>query len=135
MVSVFLSVLLVAVVVFWWRRATAQKKSQAASAVTRAPRSGFHCVEVKTGNYACEAAKQLGGVRFLPNEAPSLPLPGCRAPECACSFVHYDDRRDDIRRGTYGEWASIPPEEEGERRARSERRKSPDSVIKPTMGR
>ena len=135
MVSVFVSVLLVVVVVFWWHRATAQKKIQAAPAVTRAPRSGYHCVEVKTGNYACEAAAKLGEVRFLPNEAPSLPLPGCSAPKCACSFVHYDDRRDDIRRGTYGEWASIPPEEEGERRARSERRKSPDSMIKPKMGR
>ncbi len=135
MVAVFVSAWLAVAVVFWWRRSTVQKKIQAAPAVTRAPRSGYRCVEVKTGNYACEAAAKLGEVRFLPNEAPSLPLPGCSAPKCACSFVHYDDRRDDIRRGTYGEWASIPPEEEGERRARSERRKSPDSMIKPTMGR
>lgn len=135
MVAVFVSVFLAVVAVFWWRRSTVQKKIQAAPTVTRAPRSGYHCVEVKTGNYACAAAGQLGEVRFLPNEAPSLPLPGCSAPECACSFVHYDDRRDDIRRNTYGEWASIPPEAEGERRARFERRKSPDSTIKPTMGR
>ncbi|MDP1862696.1 MAG: hypothetical protein Q8K52_02185 [Thiobacillus sp.] len=135
MEAFFVSVLLVVAGVFWWHRTAAQKKIQVPPAVTRAPRSGYHCVEVKTGNYACEAAAKLGEVRFLPNEAPTLPLPGCSAPKCACSFVHYDDRRDDIRRGTYGEWASIPPEEEGERRARSERRKSPDSVIKPTMGR
>lgn len=47
MVSVFVSVLLVVVVVFGWRHATARKKSQAATVVTRAPRSGYHCVEVK----------------------------------------------------------------------------------------
>jgi len=135
MESVFVAVLLAVAGAFWWRRAAARKKGQAAPALIRTPRSGYHCVEVKTGNYACAAAEQLGEVRFLPNEAPSLPLPGCSASECACSFVHYDDRRDDIRRNTYGEWASIPPENEGERRARSERRKSPDSTIKPTMGR
>jgi len=135
MESVFVAVLLAVAGAFWWCSTAARKKCQAAPALTRTPCSGYHCVEVKTGNYACAAAEQLGEVRFLPNEAPSLPLPGCSAPECACSFVHYDDRRDDIRRNTYGEWASIPPEDEGERRARFERRKSPDNTIKPTMGR
>lgn len=128
-------VLLAIIVAFLWYRASTQKKPLAVPAARRPARSGYHCVEVQTGNYACAAAEQLGQTRFLPDEAPSLPLPGCNAPKCTCSFVHYDDRRDDERRNTYGEWASIPPDDEGERRARGERRKSQESAIKPKMGR
>jgi len=135
MVQVLVLVLLVAAVVLGWRHLATQKKPLAAPAARRAARSGYHCVEVRTGNYACAAAEQLGEVRFLPNEAPSLPLPGCSAQKCTCSFVHYDDRRDDERRNTYGEWGSIPPDSTGERRAITGRRKSQENTIKPTMGR
>lgn len=135
MVQALVLVVLVTAVVFWWRHQTTQKKLLAAPVARRAARSGYHCVEVRTGNYACAAAEQLGEIRFLPNEAPSLPLPGCSAQKCTCSFVHYDDRRDDERRNTYGEWAGIPPDDEGERRATTERRKSEENTTRPTMGR
>lgn len=135
MVQVLVLVLLVTAAALWWRRAATQKKPLAVPAARREARSRYHCVEVRSGNAACEAAEQFAGVRFLPNEAPSLPLPGCGTPKCTCSFIHHDDRRDDIRRNAYGEWASIPPESTGERRARAERRKSRESTFRPSMAR
>jgi hypothetical protein len=36
--------------------------------------------------------------RFSPNEAPSLPLPGCTASRCICCYAHYEDRREQDRR-------------------------------------
>ena len=135
MVQALVLVLLVTAVVLWWRHSSAQKKPLVAPTARQDTHSSYHCVEVHTGNYACEAAEQLGEVRFLPNEAPSLPLPGCNAPKCTCHFIHYDDRRDEDRRKTYGEWASIPPDSTGERRAFTGRRKSRERTVKPTMTR
>ena len=134
MVEGLVFVVLAGAVVFWRRRASTHKKPQTTPVARRDARRGYHCVEVHTGNYACAAAEQLGEIRFLPNEAPALPLPGCSAPKCSCHFVHHDDRREDERRNTYGEWASIAPDSTGERRAVTERRKSEDSRSKPTMG-
>jgi hypothetical protein len=47
---------------------------------------------------ACEPARGLRGQRYLANEAPALPLPGCTAPHCSCAFVKLSDRRTDDRR-------------------------------------
>jgi len=55
--------------------------------------SRFHAVSVKPGAYACSAANNIAGQRFLASKAPSLPLPDCDADACECHFVHHDDRR------------------------------------------
>ncbi|HSM29748.1 MAG TPA: hypothetical protein VK854_03535 [Woeseiaceae bacterium] len=55
--------------------------------------SKYHAVSIKPGTYACSAANDLAGERFLASEAPSLPLPGCDATECDCHFTHHKDRR------------------------------------------
>lgn len=55
--------------------------------------SKYHAVSVKPGAYACSAANNIAGERFLASQAPSLPLPDCDASECECHFVHHNDRR------------------------------------------
>lgn len=59
----------------------------------------FHAVSVKADwRRPCGAARELGERRFLPPEAPALPLPGCESANCTCRYEHHDDRREDLRR-------------------------------------
>lgn len=132
MMQVLALVLLVAAVAIGWRYAARQKKLQAQRMARHGMRKTYHCVEVQKGFPACKAVQDLGAVRFLSDEAPSLPLSGCTEGKCTCSFVHHDDRRDDERRYAYGQFANIPPTISGERRARTDRRKS-GSSFKPSI--
>ena len=92
------------------------------------------------GSHPCKAVRELGGGRYLSDEAPDLPVPGCTAERCTCSYIHYDDRREDDRRNPYGQYASNPYGQFanqailGERRSRVERRKSQDGTFKPSIG-
>jgi hypothetical protein len=76
----------------------------------RLPTVKFHAVEIQVSAKACAAAQALGGRRFLSRETPPLlPLAQCdRAGECQCRYRHYDDRRADQRRETWG-GGSAPP--------------------------
>jgi hypothetical protein len=59
----------------------------------------WHAVSVATGPTACGAAQKLGTMRFLPGDAPRLPLGDCKTPlTCRCVYRHYVDRRADARR-------------------------------------
>ncbi|MBS1172727.1 MAG: hypothetical protein H6R12_1557 [Proteobacteria bacterium] len=60
--------------------------------------SPYHSVIVTAGHPSCEAAKQLGTLRFLAGQAPSLPLPGCGVRPCECRYSHYADRRTGLDR-------------------------------------
>jgi hypothetical protein len=60
--------------------------------------SPYHSVIVTAGHPSCEAAKQLGTLRFLTGQAPSLPLPGCGVRPCECRYSHYADRRTGLDR-------------------------------------
>jgi len=55
--------------------------------------SSFHGVAVYPYPDCCQAAKAVNGKRFLPNDAPSLPLSGCNAEKCRCVYRHHADRR------------------------------------------
>ena len=112
-----------------------RQKRQPAQATKQGNRGNYHCVEVRGGNEACEAVKSLGGNRFLPDEAPGLPVPGCNTQECTCRYVHYDDRRQEDRRDSYRQWAIVLPEETGERRYRNDRRKSTEKLFRPSIAR
>lgn len=60
--------------------------------------STFRCVEIKAGpDASCTAVDALNGKRFLPNEIPDLPLPGCTAEACSCSYELFEDRRKHAR--------------------------------------
>ena len=87
--------------------------------------SKYHAVSIKPGAYACSAANDLAGNRFLASEAPSLPLPGCDAADCDCHFTHHKDRRTGKDRRspfTSGGIAAATGTFAGERRKGEERR-------------
>lgn len=67
---------------------------------TTAIRRLFHGVSIEaTGGNICPAASALAGKRFLAHEAPLFPLEGCdRRAACRCRYLHFEDRRNDIRR-------------------------------------
>ena len=87
--------------------------------------SRFHAVSVKPGTYACSAANNIAGQRFLASQAPSLPLPDCDADTCECHFVHHNDRRTGKDRRspfTSGGIAAATGTFSGERRKGDDRR-------------
>ncbi len=57
-------------------------------------RSSYRAVEVLPGHDGCcmEAEKILGK-RYLSDEVPMLPVPGCDAESCGCTYKLYADRR------------------------------------------
>jgi len=99
-------------------RNNSTKSSSRAHPVKKA----FCGVSIATGWPSCKAARELEGQRFLPREAPQLPLPGCDQGACECAYQHHGDRRDGPRRdaelGVHG--IGFRPAEE--RRDRVDRR-------------
>lgn len=92
---------------------------------TAAARSPYHSVSIVTGIDRCDAAITLTGQRFLPDEAPALPVPGCdRSGECRCRYRRHDDRRsDDERRLGFDTYTGFGLQSAtNERRARTNRR-------------
>lgn len=129
-----LAIVILAVLVAVWRRHALIKKRQGLiDKEARKQRNKFHCVEIRADPNACEAVKLLGDRRLLSDEAPAIPLPGCDNQQCACRYAHFDDRRQHDRRNPYGQWASIPPAMIGERRSRTDRRKSAGNTINPLI--
>jgi len=74
------------------RRNKAEVIAEKSPKVTN-PKVAFHAVSLKYSEDACRAAKEMTGRRFLSSTAPRLPLSGCSATECHCTFVHHNDRR------------------------------------------
>jgi hypothetical protein len=114
---------------FLFRRAHPHP-AQPTSLVARPPT--YHCVEIQGDDPSCASARQLAGRRFLSDEAPALPVPGCDQPHCRCRYVHHEDRRQHDRRNPYGQWA-LPPSLAGERRARADRRRADGSGFRPSI--
>lgn len=68
----------------------------------------FHGVTVRPGLVCCQAAQALTGRRFLSQEAPALPLPGCDQKTCQCAYSHFRDRRDgEDRRAGWGSFGGF----------------------------
>ena len=91
-------VLLAAVGVWRWSR-----RARTRTAAQRTPQSAqrFGAVEIRLRGISCKAARALEGQRFLAHQAPALPLPGCTAARCTCSFAKFSDRRAEDRRLDY----------------------------------
>jgi hypothetical protein len=90
-----------------WRTNTRQRS---AAAIARDP---WHAVSVVSGPTACAAATELRAKRFLPQDAPRLPMPNCSCPlTCTCTFRHYSDRRATPRRASElgRPWRAVVPE-------------------------
>jgi hypothetical protein len=82
----------------WFRR---PKSAGAGAAALEPPKRApkFNAVEViPRKDASCEAVRAIAGQRFLPEEAPLVPLPDCDEPNCDCTYRRFDDRRNDIRR-------------------------------------
>lgn len=60
--------------------------------------SPYHALVVTASHPSCEAAKQLGTLRFLAGQAPSLPQAGCDVRPCECRYSHHADRRTGLDR-------------------------------------
>jgi hypothetical protein len=58
----------------------------------------WHAVSVVPCQDACKAVRQSNRMRFLSNEAPTLPLAGCTSHACRCRYQHHNDRRASLRR-------------------------------------
>ena len=73
----------------------------------------WHAVSVFNASVACPAATELLSKRFLPPDAPRLPMANCAWPsKCACIFRHYADRRAGPRRASERgrPWRAVVPE-------------------------
>ena len=89
----------------------------------------FHGITIRPGLEACQAVLAVTDRRFLPQEAPTLPLPGCDVARCQCGYRHHSDRRERRDRrsgwGTFGGYT--PTVAGGDRRDKSpDRRKRKD---------
>jgi hypothetical protein len=135
MVMVIALVCLVAALGFGLHHAARHPRYQVSRTARRDARRNYHCVEVRAGAYTCGAAQKLEHVRFLSDEAPSLPVPGCRVEKCTCRYIHHDDRREDARRNPYRQGHGMTPAVAGERRSRIDRRKSDERSFRPSMAR
>ena len=82
----------------WSSNLTKKKPKQRVAPKPKVSR--YHCVELKVPYDACDAAMKLHGKRFLPADAPSIPLATCNQ-RCECRFKHYDDRRHAQRRDPF----------------------------------
>lgn len=83
----------------------------------------FRAVQIKPGKEACARVKEISERIFLCREAPFVPLEYCACREkCKCRYLHYDDRRQNLRRNADN---GLPAGYvEKERRARADRRKT-----------
>lgn len=133
MLQAVILVVIAAAVLLWLRRAPGRPSSGAATRPPAPASDRFHCVEVRPGLSACDAARRIGTVRFLASEAPMVPLPGCDEPRCGCRYVHHGDRRFEDRRNPYGQWTNLPTGLVRERRRRVERRQSNGPAVTPSI--
>jgi hypothetical protein len=62
------------------------------------PLTPYHSVSLVAGIARCPAATRAEGRRFMPEDAPTLPLPDCDRRRCSCRYQQHEDRRDDVRR-------------------------------------
>jgi hypothetical protein len=107
------------VVALAWKLASRQKKHRAETAAKREVRRSYHCVGVRTGCHACDAARNIGNTLFLDEEAPSLPIAGCTASTCSCTYFHRADRRESAGRISSMQDGGFPYATVGERRSRN----------------
>ena len=106
--------------------AQSQVQTRPAGGMKRKLALKFHGVSLKPGPQACQAVQALAGQRFLPAEAPAMPLAACDQQKCQCAFTHHRDRRDqDDRRSGWGTFGGFAPTlAEGNRRGKSRDRRS-----------
>ncbi len=53
----------------------------------------YPAVSIRPGQVYCPSVGFIVGDRYLHEEAPPLPLPGCTNKKCHCTYVHHTERR------------------------------------------
>lgn len=92
-VAVLMLALLVGLL--WWRH---QQSKSVLSTSVKPPTKRFHGVSIRPTSGACRDVQAIANKRFLPNEAPALPLANCDVTYCGCRYEHHQDRRAQIDR-------------------------------------
>ena len=113
-----LLILLVSLSVIAYQLLRAKRRRDSNASLQKNP---YHCVSVEHGLYACATVRRMAETRYLSKDAPPLPLPTCGGNRrCQCRYVHFDDRRVEERRTTFGRSAAHPSSDD--RRSRDRRR-------------
>ena len=130
---VLIAVAILIALALWWRPGGKPQHPPAARVRDlKRPLDNYHCVELRHRSDACDVVKRIGAKRFLPGEAPEIPLPGCDAAKCSCRYVHHADRRHADRRNPV---AYHPPASAGgDRRTKRDRRKPAKTPFRPKIG-
>lgn len=118
-ILVFGAIGIVLTIVYRLRHKAAARPDAAARKIRS--RHSFQSVEIRAGSRACSAARRREGQRFLAADAPSLPLAGCTAERCTCSYKKLEDRREETRRWS-DEGLGVTIFNAEERRSRGDRR-------------
>lgn len=74
-----------------------KKKQTTAAKTTLPPKKSYRGVSISPCANSCAQAIDYQQRRFLPDEAPNLPLPLCDK-HCTCTYKHHQDRRAEIDR-------------------------------------
>jgi len=53
----------------------------------------YHATSIHPCSKACESVNSLKEKRFLLSEVAALPVQGCTNPNCDCTYIHHEDRR------------------------------------------
>ena len=80
----------------WWRARGFVASGRSAGSGDGA--ASFRCVSVRACERPCVTARSIAGRRFLPGEAPPLPLEDCGLDLKGCVYEHFEDRRFHNRR-------------------------------------
>jgi hypothetical protein len=96
LLNIMIIVLILVACFFWYvsEKSTAKlKKALADDANNPLFESPFKCVVIKPCTHPCKSARDYQTKPILAKDAPTLPLQGCNAITCKCSFERHEDRR------------------------------------------
>ena len=112
------------------RRSRRGAGTRSKSGELRKLQHGGHYWGVRIQPGKCPAIRPFAGRRFTFEEAPDLPLPGCKAWRCSCTYIGVPERRRDERRIQMDRRSIVRIDEEHvERRSfRGRRRQHKDSI-------
>jgi len=77
----------------------------------------YRCVSIRRPGRSCQAVRAIAGRRYLPHEAPRLPLEACDEAFCSCGFRRHRDRRSHERRNAFDPRTACWTADQEERRA------------------
>lgn len=87
----------------------------------------YYGVSVRPGGKRCDAIMEIIDNRYLSQEAPHLPLPGCDQDECDCVMMPEGDRRVgyDRRGDTFSAYGNFELDRHAQKRTHKDDRREP----------